>query len=71
MNQYEFYPKPKFTITDFGDMCKPEQKVVITGSIDVSLYKDIADLDAAKDAWWEFYQWIQEESKKQRQLNKS
>lgn len=68
-SKYEFYPRPKFIIIDYGNMYNPKEKVEITGSISLSLYQDIADLDGlnkAKDAWWELYEWIMDERKKQR-----
>jgi hypothetical protein len=72
MSDYEFYPRPTFIITDYGNMCNPNEKVVITGSVSLSLYTDISNLEGvavAKDAWWELYEWIMNEIKKQRQLN--
>jgi len=69
INKYEFYPRPKFIIVDYGNMCNPKEKVEITGSISLSLYQDIANLDGldkAKDAWWELYEWIITETKRQR-----
>ena len=64
--KYELYPRSTFSVTIFGNVYKPEQKRIITGSINMDLYKDIADingLQAAKDAWWEVYKWIQEQNK--------
>jgi hypothetical protein len=68
-NKYELYPRPAFTIIDYGNVYNPKEKVEMTGSISLSLYQDIADLDGldkAKDAWWELYEWIMTERKRQR-----
>ena len=72
MSEYEFYPRPTFTIVDFGNIYNPKEKVVITGSVSLELYQDIADLESlssAKDAWWELYEWIMNERKSQRKHN--
>jgi len=62
MNFYELYPRANFSITLFGNVYNPDEKKTITGSISYELFRDIADLKglpAAKDAWWEIYEWIE------------
>lgn len=68
-NKYELYPRPTFTIVDCGNVYNPKEKIEITGSISLMLYQDMVELyglDKAKDAWWELYEWIMTERKRQR-----
>lgn len=50
----------KFELID----CQCQVANTITGSIPYQLYKDIEEingLQAAKDAWWDFYKWLNEQ----------
>jgi hypothetical protein len=68
-NKYELYPRPTFSIVDLGNVYNPKEKVVINGSVSLDSYKNIVELEglsAAKDAWWELYEWIMNERNEKR-----